>query len=166
MKQSPIGTADNSPPVSTVGRQFWDAKKPRQGRKSHFIIATPLYRPWRDLLLATRPRVCPPLKRVGYSLSPSGLENSHSTKNSEEPERLYVKTTPILRSAILQYSQISTTKPGLNPGETLAASPLSRKVKPSNSKTSFSRTCTAPPLHFCSPSLLKVVILCVIKLPR
>ena len=81
VKQSPIGTADNSPPVSTVGRQFSDANKPRQGRKNHLIIAI-LCRPWRDLLLATRPRVCPPLKRVGYFLSPSGLENSHPTENS------------------------------------------------------------------------------------
>jgi hypothetical protein len=39
------GTDDNSPPVSTVGRQFSDANKPRHGRKNHFIAATPLCRP-------------------------------------------------------------------------------------------------------------------------
>jgi hypothetical protein len=50
---------------------------------------------------------------VGYSLSPSGLKNSHSTKNSEEPGALMVRaeifTCPfsVLGKSYVQYEKLT-----------------------------------------------------------
>jgi hypothetical protein len=41
VKQSPVGTPDNSPPVSTVGGQFSDANKPRKGERSISLLQQP-----------------------------------------------------------------------------------------------------------------------------